>query len=138
MTDENDEKERQAEILFRRSYVALMDRYERDRQAGGQGEAEAAAGQGEQPGKVVSLAERRAALRIDHALQLADMLVDLYGNEINKPSTFDDAEVPRQMIEEAAERWGVGIKDVEMYAWDLHDRGAPYQFIREWLVDIED
>lgn len=86
------------------------------------------------------LAELKAASIIDmRTLEwLANTLIDLQGGEIEKPSTFDDAEVPQEMIEEAAAHWGVTVKEVEQYVWDLHDRGAPYQFIKDYLRDIED
>lgn len=130
-----DENAEQCEIQFRLSYDALMARMERDKLADA---LEAATSHEELPNNVISLAERSASARIDAAFQMADMLIELHGGEINRPETFDDSEVPRQMIEEAAERWSVTVKEVEMYVWDLHDRGAPYQYIREYLLDIED
>jgi hypothetical protein len=93
---------------------------------------------GEPKNNVISMRDREAGKRIDDALKMADMLIDLHGGEIDKPATWDDAEVPRQMIEDAATRWGATFKKVEMYCWDLHDRGAPYQYIKEYLLDIED
>ena len=149
MTDDNEDKEAQLEDLFKRSYNALQQRIERDHQTAlpitDPHPGEEAATYLDTEKKMASLkcmtkrGIKAASITDMRTLEwLANTLIDLQGGEIEKPSTFDDAEVPQEMIEEAAAHWGVTVKEVEQYVWDLHDRGAPYQFIKDYLRDIED
>lgn len=139
MTGDNEE---QLKDLFQRSHEKLMQRIERDRRV-----AVSATEPSPEEDTAIPLAseqqERMAdqcteVVSIDDTLRLADALIDLCGCEIKKTANFDDAEVPQNLIEEAAARWNVTVKEVEQYVWSLHDMGAPYQYIKDYLRDIED
>lgn len=147
---EQGKRGKQLESLFHQSLDALMQRVDRDRQhdmttilppeeeitISPEEEAELWEKlEAEEPtSNVIHLNKWEAQCRLNEAINVAESL----DGKIEKPGTFNDTEVTKQMIEDAALRWEVSVKEVEMYIWDLHNRGASYQFIRSYLMDVED